>query len=69
MPIPSNIIEDLVSGKEDVINGFLINLNKAIIRQLAHDEKVILDEARVVLGKVTSFAQSYLLERFKGERF
>ena len=59
MPIPSNIIEDLVSGKEDVINGFLINLNKAIIRQLAHDEKVILDEARVVLGKVTSFAQSY----------
>ena len=54
MPIPSNIIEDLVNGKEDVINGFLINLNKAIIKQLAHDEKVILDEARVVLRPIIS---------------
>ena len=47
LTLPSNIIEDLVSGKEETINGFLINLNKAIIKQLASDEKIILDEPYV----------------------
>ena len=37
----------MVSGKEETINGFLINLNKAIIKQLASDEKIILDEPYV----------------------
>ena len=47
LTLPSNVIEDLVSGKEETINGFLINLNKAIIKQLASDEKIILDEPYV----------------------